>query len=312
MYKPDILGENFEQLTIQMKPDREGEVVCTLVRAKNQMSFNRSVLYIHGFSDYFFQTEMAEQFTKNGYNFYALDLRKCGRSIRAWQTPSNLYNISDYYEDIDAAIAKIRKISTNLLLLGHSTGGLTLALYVHNKPAETFEALILNSPFFEMNTKKYVKKIAIPLTSFFGKFLPNFKIKKGISPHYGHSISSKAKGEWDYNENWKPIAVSTINASWIRAIHKAQVKLRKGLNIKCPVLVMQSEKSFKSKQWSEEFRSADAVLNVEHIKKHSPCLGKNVTNISIKNGLHDLMLSAYSVRMDVYNVMFNWVNLIQK
>ncbi len=30
-------------------------------------------------SDYFFQTEMADQFNQHGYDFYALDLRKYGR-----------------------------------------------------------------------------------------------------------------------------------------------------------------------------------------------------------------------------------------
>jgi alpha-beta hydrolase superfamily lysophospholipase len=304
----DILGNGFRQITIQMKPDCEGDVFCTLIYAENIPQYDRNVLYVHGFSDYFFQTEMAEQFRQNGYNFYALDLRKCGRSIRPWQTPYNLYNISDYYEDIDVAIAYIEKETKGrLILLGHSTGGLALSMYLHNRPQKSIDALILNSPFLELNVKKNLKKIGLPIISFLGKFFPNIKIKKGLSLNYGYSISKKRYGEWEYNEEWKPVAVSAVNASWLRAVYKAQSKLHKGLAINCPILVMCSDKSFKSKQWSDKFMQADAVLNVEHIKKYAPLLGKNVTEIVIPNGLHDLFLSASEVRENAYKCMFKWL-----
>lgn len=308
-YVPDVLGNGFEQLTIQLKPDREGEVYCTLVRTVKQQQYNRNVLYIHGFSDYFFQKELAEKFEGHSYNFYALDLRKCGRSIRNWQTPFNLYKISDYFEDIDAAISQIRKESdAPLVLLGHSTGGLALSLYVHNRPEENFAALVLNSPFLDMNMKKSVKRFGVPFASMLGRFFPDFKIKKGLSPNYGNSISGKMYGEWEYNEEWKPIAVSKVNSSWIRAIHKAHVMLHKGLDIKCPILVMRSQKSYKNKQWNDEFKKADAVLNVSDIEKYAWYLGKNVTSISFKNALHDLILSSPEVREEIYSSMFAWLS----
>lgn len=307
-YIPDILGEGFEQMTMQMKPDREGEVFCTLIRTVKNEKYSRNVLYIHGFSDYFFQTELAVQFEKNKYNFYALDLRKSGRSIRNWQTPYNLYDISDYYEDIDAALEQIKKETNGtIVLLGHSTGGLALSMYTHNRPNEKFGALVLNSPFFEMNING-IAKYGIPIVSIIGKYFPDFKIKKGLSPHYGNSLSKKAKGEWEFNEEWKPVAVSTVNASWINAIHKAQTRLHKGLDIKCPVLVMMSDKSYKNKKWTDDFKISDAVLNVGHIKKYSEKLGKNITRISIKNGKHDLVLSLPEVRKEVYEKMFEWLS----
>ncbi|MDR1583491.1 MAG: alpha/beta hydrolase [Prevotellaceae bacterium] len=304
----DILGNNFSQITIEMKPDREGNVFCTLVCAQNIPQYDRSVLYIHGFSDYFFQVEMAEQFRQNSYNFYALDLRKCGRSIRPWQTPYNLYDISDYYEDIDAAIAQIRRETKGKLILsGHSMGGLALSMYLHNRPGISIDALILNSPFLDLNIQSVLKKAGLPLISFFGFFFSDMKIRKGISVNYGYSISKKRYGEWDYNEKWKPVAVSGVRVSWLRAIYKAQCKLHKGLAINCPVLVMRSDKSFKSKHWSEKFRKSDAVLNVEHIRKYAPSLGKNVTEAIIDDGLHDLFLSDPKIRTKAYKYMFEWL-----
>ena len=47
-----------------------------------------AVLHVHGFADYFFQTEYAEWWLERGYDFYALDLRKYGRSLRPHQTPN--------------------------------------------------------------------------------------------------------------------------------------------------------------------------------------------------------------------------------
>jgi alpha-beta hydrolase superfamily lysophospholipase len=290
-----------------MKPDREGDVYCTLICAGNVPEYDRNVLYVHGFSDYFFQTEMAEQFRQNGYNFYALDLRKCGRSTRPWQTPCNLYALTDYYEDIDAAITQIRQeTSGGLVLIGHSMGGLILSMYLHDKPECSVEALILNSPFLELNIDKYSKAV-LPIISALGKFFPDIRLKKGLSLNYGYSISRQKYGEWEYDENWKPIAVSEVSLSWLRAIYKAQNRLSKGLKIDCPILVMRSDKSVKGKQWSDKFRNADAVLNVEHIRKHVPALGKNVAEIVIDNGLHDLFLSAYEVRTNAYKRMFDWL-----
>jgi len=62
------------------------------------------VLYIHGWVDYFYQTHLAAFFESQGYRFYALDLRKYGRSLRDWQTPGYVDSLSIYDEDINAAL----------------------------------------------------------------------------------------------------------------------------------------------------------------------------------------------------------------
>ena len=86
------------------------------------------MLYIHGFSDYFFQRHMAERFAAEGYAFYALDLRKYGRSLRPGQHGNFCKSLSEYYPDIARAIDVIGE---PVLLAGHSTGGLVCALYMH-------------------------------------------------------------------------------------------------------------------------------------------------------------------------------------
>ena len=75
LYQPDILGTGYEQATLNFPDDYEGKVVATLIRKKAAQPTKKAVLYIHGFIDYFFQTEMAERFNQHGFDFYALDLR---------------------------------------------------------------------------------------------------------------------------------------------------------------------------------------------------------------------------------------------
>src|SRR5690606_17960475 len=89
---PDILGPDYQALTLDLGEDDEGAVVATLVRYRppepEVTRPARAVLYVHGWNDYFFQTGLAEYWHGRGAAFYALDLRKYGRSLREHQTPN--------------------------------------------------------------------------------------------------------------------------------------------------------------------------------------------------------------------------------
>ena len=82
---PDVELPGYRQLNIPSPGARtypgepDHEVVATLVR-RSDPGVRRAVLYVHGWSDYFFQTHLAEAFEDWGYDFYALDLRRYGRS----------------------------------------------------------------------------------------------------------------------------------------------------------------------------------------------------------------------------------------
>ena len=89
MAQTDILGPPYMSETLELAEDDEGAVVATLVRRPADKRRARgAVLHVHGFCDYFFQTGVAEFFTGLGYDFYAVDLRKHGRSLLPHQTPN--------------------------------------------------------------------------------------------------------------------------------------------------------------------------------------------------------------------------------
>src|SRR5678816_2400424 len=125
-WKPDRLLPGYEALELAFPDDYDGRVVATLVRLPVREAPRGAVLYVHGFSDYFFQRHMAERFAAEGYAFHALDLRKHGRSLLQHQHPNFCKDIREYFADITSAMGLI---GSPPLLAGHSTGGLVCALY---------------------------------------------------------------------------------------------------------------------------------------------------------------------------------------
>ncbi|UBM63346.1 alpha/beta hydrolase [Candidatus Sulfidibacterium hydrothermale] len=297
-------GYTFHTLT--MKPDDEGEVVATLIEKKAANHSKKALLYIHGFNDYFFQDHFAEWANQQGFNFYALELRKYGRSILPHQKPNDFKDYHEYFEDIDAAVTFIREKEKNekLVLVGHSTGGLIAALYAHeHRNDNKVDALILNSPFFEFNVPAFLKKTFIPLMVSLAGSFPKLPSPVGLDKGYGYSLHKSHNGEWDYDLDLKPDAGFKIHASWIKGIYTAQKTLQKGLDIACPVLVMYSAKSVKPGNYRPDMQHADAVLNVKDIEHYADVIGKNVEKASFEGGVHDLLLSQKQVRDKVFQKM---------
>ena len=305
----DTALAGFEARTLVFPPDAEGPVIATLVRRRAAASAGRAVLYLHGFVDYFFQTHLAEAFNAHGYHFYALDLRKCGRSLRPGQTPNFCADLREYYAELDAAITLIFNEEDRpwLLLNGHSTGGLIAALYAHEgRWRERIKALFLNSPFFAFHLPWHQVAPARLLAGL-GRWRPRLAANGSVSPFYAHSLHRAYYGEWEFNLDWKPIEGFPAHAGWMRAVMRGQRRLQTGLAIACPVLIMHSARSVLLPRWDERLLRADAVLNVAHMRRYGPGLGPHVTLIAIEGGLHDLTLSAAPVRARVFEELFAWL-----
>ena len=306
-WKPDILGNGFEMHTAKHPADYSGPVCSTVVRLLSANASTRSVLYIHGFSDYFFQKEMAHKFTEHGYNFYAVDLRKYGRSHMPWQKFFQVKSLSEYFPDIDNAVETIKADgSTEIILLGHSTGGLTASLYMQAKPEKCIKALILNSPFLAWNLPWPLVKIGIPVICALSKVFPGLKLRADKTDNYASGIARHLGGEWDYRTDFKPDVLPPVDATWIRAISQGQRKAAEG-NIKVPILLLHSDKSAHAGDAREAFKKSDGVLDVDKISAAGQKLGPDVTDITIPDGLHDLVLSRPDVRDKVYSTIFAWL-----
>ncbi len=311
-YSDDVLKNGFEQTTIIQPDDYEGKVVTTLIRKRNSEFSSKAVLYVHGFNDYFFQKEMAEAFIEKGYHFYAVDLRKYGRSILPNQKMNNLKCISEYYEDLDAALSILKKEKNEKIVLsGHSTGGLIVTLYAaERKGSELFDSVFCNSPFYDMNMPAYQKRILIPIISLIGRIVPNWPISGSFSEFYGMSLHKTDFGEWEYNLRWKPHVVPTLNMGWINAIHQGHLKMDKAIAIGKSILILHSKKSVRISKWDDEIFSGDAILDVNDIRvKALNIIAPKRDVIAIDGAIHDMVLSKKSVRKLVLKTVFDWLEM---
>lgn len=303
----DHLGKGFEMAYVSQPDDYSGSVRITVIRIKAKNESRRAVLYIHGFSDYFFQKEMAEMFAYKGYNFYAVDLRKYGRSLTERQKMFQVRNLHEYFSDINATVDIILSDgNSKIALLGHSTGGLTSALYMTEKPSPYIKALMLNSPFLDWNLPAFIKKAVIPAVSFIGHFIPNMHVKQKPDSGYAESLSTAHGGEWTYRTDWKPDILPNPDMGWIRAIDIAQKQLRHR-KINVPVLLMHSDDSVRNGDSKEKYNHADAILDVKDISCYGRRLGNDVTEISFRGALHDIALSRKSIRDEMYDTMISWL-----
>lgn len=311
-YVPDVLGDDYVQRTFRMPDDYEGEVVCTLVKKPPLRDSKKAILYIHGYNDYFFQKPLGDSVNAHGYNFYALDLRKYGRSIRPHQNPFFCKSLTEYFADIDTALTTIRAEGNDtVLLMAHSTGGLITPYYLQSKEGPLpVDGLILNSPFLDWNLGGFTENVLIPFVAWLGKYFPDLTVQGKGDPNYAYSLLKQNKGEWEYNTDWKMTYGHPKKAGWIRAIHEAQRTVQNGLNLACPVLVLSSDHSYpESKEWHDAYKTADIVLDVNDIQKYGALLGPHVTRDTVRNGMHDLILSAAPYRESAYRKMFDWINL---
>ncbi|MDE6556559.1 MAG: alpha/beta hydrolase [Duncaniella sp.] len=309
-WQRDTLGDGFEMRYVRQADDYSGQVRSTIIR-KVSAGAKRGVLYVHGFNDYFFQTEMADRFVDSCYSFYAVDLRKYGRSLMKGQTPFQARDLSEYFADIDSAISvmKVNGIDS-IVLMGHSTGGLTTAYYMNTSSDPAIKCLILNSPFLDWNLSPALEKWAIPIVTAAGKIVPDLEISQSPSQIYSESLLKKDGGEWNYNTDWKMEQSPDVDAGWIRAITVAQRRLRKDGHITVPILLLHSERSYNTDEPVAESRSSDAVLDITDISRYGRVLGNEITEVTVENGLHDLALSRKGVRDPMFDYIFAWLDRI--
>ena len=91
---------------------------------------------------------------------------------------------------------------------------------------------MLNSAFFDFNEAWFTREVTGPITARVGRARPKTKLPSV----YGQSIHSSARGEWDYNLDWKPLAGLPIYAGWLHTIRSGHLRVHRGLDLQMPVL----------------------------------------------------------------------------
>lgn len=319
-WRPDILGPGFESAVLDL-PSPTG-VRATLVRylpdGAAALPGNHAVLYLHGWSDYFFNTELAGFWHSQGVAFYALDMHNHGRSLREGDVPGFVADLRDYEAEITLALQQVAadvaerpdvpetpRGAPRLTLMGHSTGGLVAALWAADHPGR-LHSLVLNSPWLEMHHGPLVRYAAASVIHPLSRLRPVAQIRLPARGFYWRSISNQADGEWDLNPVLRPPAAFPVHAGWLSAVWRGQARVARGLRIPEPVLVLASGRSLNGPRWREDMKYADVVLDIQTMAARVVKLGSSVTLERVDGALHDVFLSRQEVRRDAYERLERW------
>lgn len=295
-WRPDVLGDDWESLTLPLRPDEQGEAVATLVRRRGPRH-PRAVVYVHGYVDYFFQTHLGEAWEEMGYSFYAVDLRAHGRSLLPHQIPNYTTELATYAEELDTVASLLREAGhTGLVAHGHSTGGLIVSLWANARRGRgVVDALVLNSPWFDLNRGWVDRVLTTRAIAAIGRVAPRVVVGQ-IDRYYGEGLHRDTGGPWDYDLRWKPHRGFGARAGWTRTIRRGHDAVARGLAVDVPVLVCTSDASGPADRFHDALDRTDSVLAVEHMLERAPRLGPDVTVVQVPGGIHDLVLSAEPAR----------------
>lgn len=322
-WREDILGPGFEQRTLQLTPEQDTDdetVVATIVRSlpKQRRLWQRrrpfediDVLYVHGWSDYFFQTRLARFWTSRGARFFALDLRRYGRSLLPGQALCYVADLRAYDEDIESALQVMREVPSGprrIVLMGHSMGGLVLSLWANRNPGVA-SAVVLNSPWLEFQLGAHTRTALAPVAEWRSRRDP-----LAIAPTIDLGYYSRAQNEvydpddpYTIDETWRPPNSAPVHVGWVKAILRGHAEVAKGLAIDVPVLTMLSKKFLAPTKWMEELTRVDSVIVVENIAEAALKLGPSVSIEHIDGAIHDILLSRREVRHEAYDRLERWL-----
>jgi alpha-beta hydrolase superfamily lysophospholipase len=321
-WQPDVLP-GYWQLTIPLgdDPDGEGDVVATLLRRGDATDVptkaSHAVLAVHGYTDYFFHTPLADHFAGRGFAFYALDLHKCGRSWRTGQTPHFTTDLARYDAELDRALEVIGEQigSARVLVYGHSAGGLIVSLWLDRLRRRGVTArvgvagLVLNSPWLDLPGPAIVRWPTTSALIAALAHLGNKRVVKGPSGGgYGESLHRDYYGEFDYNLQWKPVGGFPVTLGWLHAVQRGQARLHRGLDVGVPNLILRSDHSVSETADPIALQCGDAVLNVAHIARWAGCIGNRSTIVPVTDAKHDVFLSMPQPRQVAYEQLDTWLD----
>ncbi|WP_288270458.1 alpha/beta hydrolase [uncultured Bifidobacterium sp.] len=329
-WKTDTVLEGYQQATVHLGEDAEGEIVATFVRKNpSQLSLQQrwrrwhysmrghrlAIMYVHGWNDYFYRRHASEYWESLGIPFYAVDLRKFGRSYRSYQTPGYIEDLHDYRLEFNALrdqIVKEQGKDVRILMIAHSQGGLSASLWIDSEHPHHVEALALNSPWLELQGNRMFRLLSTPVVQMY-----RLRGGKTIMPmrdpgFYARCIKRSTGGEWDYLDHpLNPDVEFLPRAGWMQAIYNGQDEIAKNLDIQIPVLVCTSDKSMMLQTtWDEDMREADSVLDITAIRQAALHLGDVIALATIRGGLHDLSMSKPDARRKYFRIVTTWASMM--
>ncbi|UYG17076.1 alpha/beta hydrolase [Brachybacterium huguangmaarense] len=311
-WTPDpVLGAGYVQCEIPLGEDDEGAILATVLHREPDRPVapdRLPVLVLHGWSDYVFQRELLEYLAARGLDVWALDLRKHGRSLRPWQTATDVASLEDYDAEIGAALDAIGR-DRRPLVLAHSSGGLVAALWAMRHPGE-LTGLVLNSPWLEFHLRAAGRRLTLPVVRRLARRHPHRPVLPPGPDHYARSLHEDFGGEFAFDLEWKPPGGHAFPASTMAAVLEGQGRLHEGRVLE-PVLVLHAGRSRFRRRFDEDMRRSDVVLDVTGMDAAARRLGPRVEVAVIDGARHDVFLSEPDARERALHALDAWLDRLR-
>lgn len=310
LWTPDLLGPSYRrrELPLGSDPDGEGEISATLVRHEEAPSDPAAVvLVVHGLSDYFFHTHLAEFLAARGIATYGIDLRKCGRSRRDGLTPHFTTDLERYDDELDQALEVIvaEHPDTPVLVAAHSTGGLVVPLWLGRRrdrgELAPVAGVVLNAPWFQLDVPERARPVLDPVIRTLGSVRPYYRLPLPTSDRYVISTHVDHDGDYHFDTALKPPGGVGVRAGWLAAVRRAQKRLQAGVDLPLPVLLLRSTASSVGARGAAIDVDTDLILDVRSMVRFADRVSREVTDVAVAGARHDVFLS----RADVLEVVFD-------
>ncbi|GAB3285486.1 alpha/beta hydrolase [Sinomonas notoginsengisoli] len=267
-----------------------------------------ALLYVHGWSDYFFNLELAHFAVARGFTFYALDLPEHGRSLAAGEMPGFVGSADHYLESVGAAVDTVRREAGHApILMGHSTGGLAAALYAQ-RSASDLRAVVLSSPWLVPHGGPTAGRLLEAALRPASLRWPRGRLPLPSRGYFWRAVAKEAGGEWELREDLRPRNAFPVRVGWLHGVLEGQRMLRAGPRLELPVLLLASTTSDLGLVWREHMRERDAVLSIAPMRRAAADLCVNLDEALVERGLHDVLLSPTPVRNEAYGRLGRWLD----
>lgn len=196
------IDRGYQPIPLFRAPGDDTVIVARLARRCCPRRSRRAVLYVHCLDDPYVPPELTDWYLDRGFHFYAADLRT-GRP-RGREA-----SLAEYFGCLDAAAHQIRRTDGHrtIVVSAHRSGALIAALWCHARREDALaDALVLADPEFG------------PDQRWLGRLLParSDGAPQPVPGRAGPGVEIRPP----------------------ELLARIQRKLRRGLDISCPVLVM--------------------------------------------------------------------------
>lgn len=278
-------------------PDEINKFKHINLKLDDNISFNikykmfktkKCIIWLPGRNDYFYHYHISNKL--NEYDIFALNYRNC-HPLKC--------DLSDYIDDIKKLFKEIDKLYdyfdinsyNEVILYGHSTGGLIVTLYQF-ETKNKINKIILNAPWFHYKFNNLDYYFFHYFYYFIIPYIPEYDlINRSFQDNkYMISLSEKFKIDKLYKKNY----ITPVISTWFRNIIKYQNDIyNKKIWFKYPTLALISDHTAEHKG----AKKGDEILDItEHVKQLEK-LGNNKL-VLVKDATHDVLSSHYDYAIE--------------